>query len=356
MVDALAENELEAWRGRVQPRSSSVGRTARITRETSGRARAPCFSPAWVTRNMGQFYTMANALQVMGEGTKKGSARGCLRNGYRYKSGAEYRADLERTDCHKTDAYAALIQGPPQIGDFSVCNPLDFREPPVDLLWARFVNAKKSIDLKFDANSDRGETGELTLGGSFRVPSSSTSTRPLISARGASRIFSISAPCGSPSETGTRRLKRAMASQTDPLSRYAGGVIYSDKFRDRGRSTTASIQVTRHPGEKVAVHARVKCFNEFINIDWGCFVPTIDCTASESTGDLGGNLTFKWSLERTPITGRGCRRERGRTEIISRKSHIDVTVDQHSEFDIRPSTRLSTRHFTHVYLLRHRQQ
>ena len=258
-----------------------------------------------VTRNMGQFYTMANALQVMGEGTKKGSARGCLRNGYRYKSGAEYRADLERTDCHKTDAYAALIQGPPQIGDFSVCNPLDFREPPVDLLWARFVNAKKSIDLKFDANSDRGETGELTLGGIFPCSELINVNASANLGEGCLAYFLDKRTVRISLGDGHEATEASDGIADGSVITIRGGVIYSDKFRDRGRSTTASIQVTRHPGEKVAVHARVKCFHEFINIDWGCFVPTIDCTASESTGDLGGNLTFKWSLERTPITGRG---------------------------------------------------
>ena len=28
---------------------------------------------------------------------------------------------------------------PAQLGDLSVCNPIDFKEPPVMLLWARFT-------------------------------------------------------------------------------------------------------------------------------------------------------------------------------------------------------------------------
>ena len=72
--------------------------------------------------------------------------------------------DFEGADCLKQDAYTALVKGPPQMGDLSVCNPLDFKEAPAMMVRAHFANSRAAVDLSFDVDTDRGETGGLTLG------------------------------------------------------------------------------------------------------------------------------------------------------------------------------------------------
>lgn len=77
-----------------------------------------------------------------------------------------------------------------------------------------------------------------------------------------------------------------------------GGVVYSDRFRDRGTSSTASIMVTRRDGEPIAVNAVVDCpATVKIPNFAGCDAGHVTLSAARSTGRLGDTaLTYRWKL------------------------------------------------------------
>ena len=236
------------------------------------------------TSQMGQFYTTANALQVWGENNKYGDA--C-----RY-----YGSD--GGDCLKTDAYAALIAGPAQLGDLSVCNPVDFKEPPVMLLWARFANARKSIGVYFDSDTDRGETGKLTLGGVFDCSELMCANTTALLGTGCTAMFLDRRIARVNLGTGHRVTESSDGLADGALISIRGGVVYSERFRDQGQSSTASIMVTRREGERIAVNAVVDCPSVVSIPNFaGCDEGFLTISAARSTGRLGDlPLTYKWKL------------------------------------------------------------
>jgi hypothetical protein len=236
------------------------------------------------TKEMGQFYTSANALQVWGENAKWGT--GCV--------------EFEGSDCLKTDAYAALIKGPAQLGSLEYCNPLDFKEPPSMLMWAHFVNSKAMIDVKFDTDTDRGETAGLTLGGVYPCSALFDANTTAILGAKCTAVFL---------DKRTARVNlgenHAVIEASDGLAdgslvAIRGGVVYTDRFRDKGASSTASIMVTKRPGFPIAVKAKLSSVPELTKyLIPGCVNNiTLPLRGTYSTGKLGTQpLLFKWSYD-----------------------------------------------------------
>ncbi|EEH55406.1 uncharacterized protein MICPUCDRAFT_60044 [Micromonas pusilla CCMP1545] len=174
------------------------------------------------------------------------------------RSGDEVTDFATGRDCEKSDAYAVLFRGPSQLASFEVCNPLDFKEPPVKLLWAHMNMAGTAVDLLFDVDTDRGETAGLTLGGAYSCDKLFLRESAVVLGEGCIGAFIDKRFVRLYLVVGEHNVTESSDGVSDGTTlSLRGGVVYHDRFRERGNSSTASVVVTRRAGEPIAVVADV---------------------------------------------------------------------------------------------------
>jgi hypothetical protein len=197
-----------------------------------------CTSAITVTSraaSRGRLYTTANALQVWGSRAYSGEK------------------------AHRNDAYAALFRGPAQLASFEVCNPLDMKESPVKLVWAHLSLSRSALDLGFDVVTDSGETAGLKASG--------PNPRAAIFDNASTQVLGVNCSAIFLEKKLLRvylGLNHTVKESSDGMAdgthvKLRGGVIYHDRFRDRGESSTASILVTRKLGAPIEARAHLKC-------------------------------------------------------------------------------------------------
>ena len=144
------------------------------------------------------------------------------------------------------------------MASFEVCNPLDFKEPPVKLLWAHMNMAGTAVDLLFDVDTDRGETAGLTLGGAYSCDKLFLRESAVVLGEGCIGAFIDKRFVRLYLVVGEHNVTESSDGVSDGTTlSLRGGVVYHDRFRERGNSSTASVVVTRRAGEPIAVVADV---------------------------------------------------------------------------------------------------
>jgi hypothetical protein len=280
----------------------------------------------------GALFATANALQVKGENNKWGpNSDRCASRDEFAEMQKKYVNPSPKDQC-TTDAYAAIFNGPAQLGDFAVCNPLDFKEPPAKLVWARMALARTVVDVRFDADIDRGETGGLTLGGVFACNKLFTDAAASSMGAGCTSYFLDKRTARTVTGAGHNVTEADDGQTNGTMVQIRGGVVYNDRFRDKGQSSTASAVVTRAPGEFISVNAILRCDPEvsvpsFDVMPENCPKGFTAISAVQSTGRVGNvPLAYRWSLDTSVFDGGNLDRANALNTWLSNKitSHVLV--------------------------------
>jgi hypothetical protein len=197
------------------------------------------------------------------------------------------RGESERFD--RGHAYVAVWKAPET--NYEICNPLDFREPPVSIRRARLSRSREEIEVMLDQDSDRGQAFGLPLAKWFPC-------YRLFDARTAALLDGPGegprSSCRFVTEREIRvRLGAASAAEPGDYVQFRGGRVF--QARGRSASSTAAAEIEPPFGDAVAL-AQIRCPRRVSY----CDDAVLD--GRQSLAGLGGDrssLTYRWTLHPT---------------------------------------------------------